>query len=320
MALQRIHRLLHLITLLQSGGFHTTSDLMSVLKIGRRTLFRDLKMLEAAGIPYYYERGKGYQIIGNFFLQPVNLTVGETLGLLLTIKTTLSQHRNPMASSTLSALWKLMASVPQPIRTSCNEIMESVSVTPAATAVSTDEDCLFRQLQTFILQRRVIRLTYARPQDTTAQMLDVHPYALHFGVRAWYLLAYSVEHEEVRMFKLGRIQNVEEIKRRFSMPKFKVQDKIGLAWQLIAEGKVHAIELAFSAKVAINVSEVHWHESQSVEFQSDGSCLMRFEVDGLNEIAWWICGYADQVKVVKPKPLKSLVKKMLQQAASQYQT
>ena len=46
--------------------------------------------------------------------------------------------------------------------------------------------------------------------------------------------------------------------------------------------------------------------------------VLKFEVDGLNEIAWWVCGYADQVMVVKPKKLGEIVAKMHRDAAGQY--
>ncbi|MEZ6193148.1 MAG: hypothetical protein R3C45_17890 [Phycisphaerales bacterium] len=47
--------------------------------------------------------------------------------------------------------------------------------------------------------------------------------------------------------------------------------------------------LEFTPKVATNVSEVLWHPSQTCQYLDDGSCRMRFEVDGINEIAWWVC-------------------------------
>jgi predicted DNA-binding transcriptional regulator YafY len=37
---------------------------------------------------------------------------------------------------------------------------------------------------------------------------------------------------------------------------------------------------------------------------------MKFRVDGLREIIWWIMGYADQVQVLAPKKLrKQVIKK-----------
>ncbi len=48
MDVSRIHRLLRLITLLQSGRGYTATDLARELEVSRRTVFRDLNVLEMA--------------------------------------------------------------------------------------------------------------------------------------------------------------------------------------------------------------------------------------------------------------------------------
>jgi proteasome accessory factor B len=91
---------------------------------------------------------------------------------------------------------------------------------------------------------------------------------------------------------------------------FDLNDYFGKAWKMIPEGKIYNVKLRFSPKVAVNVSEVQWHKTQESFFQEDGSVVMKFRVDGLREIIWWIMGYADQVQVLAPKKLrKQVIKK-----------
>ena len=59
MSISRIHRLLRLITMLQGGRSYTANELAEELEVSRRTIFRDLNMLEMAHIPYYYDPQKG---------------------------------------------------------------------------------------------------------------------------------------------------------------------------------------------------------------------------------------------------------------------
>jgi len=35
--------------------------------------------------------------------------------------------------------------------------------------------------------------------------------------------------------------------------------------------------------------------------------VLKFRVDGLNEITWWILGYGDQVEVLAPKALRQRI-------------
>lgn len=318
MSLSRIHRLLRLIMLLQSQRARSVQDLTAELGVSRRTLFRDLAMLQAAGIPCYYESGVGYRIARHFFLPPINLTIPETLGLLLLGKTAAAQPARPFMTAALSAISKLVTTVPEPIRQACNDLLAGVSVDPGAQCVSPQETRFYPLLQRAIDERRTCSLRYRSPvEGEFTCRLD--PYLLHFAGRAWYVLGWTDRHREVRILKLARILELELLDRRFVRPRrFSAQDKLGLAWQLNPEGRTYQVELEFSPKVATNVSEVRWHPTQEHEILPDGRCLMRFRVDGLNEIAWWICGYADQVIVRKPAALRQLVCQMHQQAAARY--
>jgi len=73
---------------------------------------------------------------------------------------------------------------------------------------------------------------------------------------------------------------------------------------MIPEGRIYDVKLKFSPKVASNVTEVHWHSTQSVTHNKDGSATIEFRVDGLGEIAWWILGYGDQVQIIAPRQLR----------------
>ncbi len=309
--------------LLQSGRGRGAEELAKELGVSRRTLFRDLKMLEMAGIPYYHEPGTGYRIARTFYLPPVSLTVLETLALLLLGKAASAQRGRPMVAEALSAINKLTSTVPEPVRAACNEMMANVSVQPAAGAVAAQEEVLYASLQRCVDEQRVCCVEYSSRQADEAEPLrmELRPYALHFAARAWYVIGWTNLHQEVRTLKLTRIVSVEPLNRRFDRPpRFKVADKIGQAWQLIPEGKLHRIELCFAPKVAVNVAEVQWHASQQTKMLPDGSCRMTFQVDGLGEIAWWLCGYADQVTIVKPTKLRGMMRDMLDRAVKNHDT
>jgi predicted DNA-binding transcriptional regulator YafY len=322
MSIKRIHRLLQLIMLLQNEKALHTSDLTTQLGISRRTLFRDLHALAEAGIPYYHEPGAGYRIARSFFLPPIDLTVLETLALMLLGEAATTQAVRPMAAPALSALNKLLATVPQPVRAACGELMAPVSVQLAPQTIADREEALYAQLQRCIDEGRVCKMAYDSRMDDEAATLRCRfePYALHFATRAWYVIGQSDIHAQVRTFKLARIAKLEALSQRFERPaQFSVSNYLGQAWQMIPEGKVHQIELDFDAKVAVNVAEVKWHASQKQRMLADGKCRMRFAVDGLGEIAWWLCGYADQVTIRKPIDLRHRVRDMLAAAVRRHE-
>lgn len=320
MSVGRIHRLIRLITLLQSGTIKSAEELAAELGVSRRTLFRDLNMLQMAGIPYYHDPLQGFRIARSFFLPPVSLTIPETLGLMLLGKATEGKRRWPLLNNAIGAIQKLIATVPEPIRTACQDLTSYITVDSGPQANDDSSNQFYSIIQRCIDQQRVCQVRYKSPVETDVLECRLEPYALHFSSRAWYVLGRSDLHDEVRIFKLARFLSISPLMIRFDRPRgFHPESRLGKAWQLIPEGKVYQVELEFTAKVATNVSEVLWHPSQKHEMLPDGRCRMFFEVDGLGEISWWLCGYADQVIVRKPLALRQRVQMMLREALQQYE-
>lgn len=315
----RVSRLLNLITLLQTRTGWDSKSLAAELGISTRTLFRDLNTLEQSGIPCRADEGGDYKIQQGFFLPPIALNASEVLGLMQLTRFIGNHRERPFHAHALSAIYKLITTVPEPLRATCGQMLSNISIEPDAKLDSDGESSFFTQLQQAVDMARACRVVYAAVNGEGQTSFEIEPYLLHHANRAWYVLGKTDLHNEVRMLKLVRIKELTLLTRPFRRPNsYKISDKLGKAWRLMPEGKVHKIELEFTAKVATNVSEVRWHDSQQVDWLDDGRCVMRFEVDGLNEIAWWICGYANQVKVNKPKPLREIVSKMHRDAAGQY--
>ncbi|MEM1109125.1 MAG: WYL domain-containing protein [Planctomycetota bacterium] len=317
MGTRQVHRLIRLITLLQSGRIKSAEELTSQLSISRRTLFRDLKLLEASGVPYYFERGKGYRIQASFFLPPINLTVAETIGLMVLGKTAEANADRPLASSAISALHKLTATIPDSMRTACDQLLDSTSINSERPTDGRDESRVFYDLQRGIDQGRVCDIVYRSPADNEDLRCRHYPFAMHLANNAWYVLGKTSAHgQEVRIFKLVRFRSVTLTEETFRRPKnFKVSDKLGNAWRLIPEGKEYDITIEFRPMVATNVSEVRWHPTQTTQMLDDGSCRLNFRIDGIKEIAWWICGYADQARVIKPAALRRRVYELQMRSA-----
>ena len=64
----RIHRLLKIITLIQAEKGWNAKRLAEVCQTSERNVYRDMQMLQGAGIPYYHdEETNGYRIRRDFF-------------------------------------------------------------------------------------------------------------------------------------------------------------------------------------------------------------------------------------------------------------
>jgi len=309
MSISRIYRLLRLITMLQGRSGYTANDLARELEVSRRTIFRDLNMLEMAHIPYYYDAEQGgYRISGHFFLPPINLTLSEALAMLLLAGRTKGVKAMPLLSHGARAAVKLEGALPKVIRDHVGSVIDRMSISFGPVSRHEGLESMFDELSRAISARRVCRIVYISFQERRQIVTNVRPSRLVFVSRAWYLIAYSLKHRQVRTFKLARIRKCTVTKRTFPPPRSaEPDDHFGDAWQMIPEGKLYDVHLRFAPKVAGNVAEVQWHHSQKVEWNDDGSAEFHVRVDGLGEIAWWILGYGDQVEVISPPTLRKKI-------------
>ena len=320
MNVSRIYRLLRLVTMLQCGRKYTVKQLAEEFEVSRRTIFRDLNMLELARIPYYFDSSDGgYKIDTHFFLPPVNLTLTEALAMLMLSGRLRGTSRMPLQAEATRAAMKLESVLPVSIREHVGSIIDNISVNIGPTSRHEGLEVVFDQITQAIAQKRSCRVVYLSFQQRKQLVFEIDPLKLLFLNRAWYLIGYSHQEEQVRTYKLGRIKTLTMLKGVFE-PRAGVdfERPFGEAWSMIPEGRMFDVHLHFEPKVAGNVAEVAWHPSQQTQWNDDGSLEFRVRVDGLGEITWWILGYGDQVEVVSPPQLRAQVASVASSVLGKY--
>ncbi|MCB9849668.1 MAG: transcriptional regulator [Phycisphaerales bacterium] len=305
----RTQRLIRLLQMLQSGRKYDADALAEDLRVSRRTLFRDLNMLEAAGVPYGYDKKtQRYSIGKDYFLPPVNLTVGEALALMLITRKLTNRQVHPEYRQAIEAAMKVEAAIPPRVRRHCGSIIDNVDVEYWPISDVEGVRSVLDTVHHAINLKRKLAVKYDSYFDGGIITTTLHPYRAAFIRRAWYVIGHSERHEETRMFKLERIEQINIMQETYP-PKedFRLDEYVGNAWQMIRGEQRYHIALRFAPMVAGNVEEVLWHKTQMTQRLPDGSLRFEVDIDGLSEIAWWILGYGDQVEVLEPTELREII-------------
>jgi len=309
MKTSRISRIVQLLTLLQSGESHSVDDLVDLLDVSRRTLFRDLNELESIGVPYYYDnQAGGYRLDPDFFLPSINLNLQEALSILMLIRKGSAHLPKAFKKSAVMGGIKIENNLPGEIRRYCNATLDKISIrhdwhTPVGPAEKT-----FWILQHAVGRKFRVKIVYSSLYDGGDIETVLDPYHMAFKSRGWYVIGKSSIHNEIRTFKINRIKEITVMDKCYiPSDDFDVEEHFGSAWSMIKQGDICDVKLRFSRMVAKNVAEVLWHKSQKTCFNDDGSLTAEFRVDGIGEISWWILGYGDQVEVIAPKELRKKI-------------
>lgn len=110
--MKRDARLFDIVQSLRDGRLHTASDLARRLGVSTRTIWRDMEMLAATGLPVEGERGLGYILRSPLLLPPTMLTPEELEALVEGLRH-VAQDGNPRAKAAKSLLYKVATLLPQ---------------------------------------------------------------------------------------------------------------------------------------------------------------------------------------------------------------
>ena len=346
---RRIHRLLQIITLVQGDTTFTPARLTQELGLEERTFYRDIKVLRDAGVPIDFDKERnGYVISRDFFLRPTELSIEEALSLCLLAQQAQPAEQLPHTRHAARAIEKIRSNLPTAFRDELEQLIPHVEVALARSENEGASD-VFAKIQHAITSRRSVKCGYQSlrgkddapedapdeapdeapddapdnkpdntPDNTRAFRFD--PYALYFGQRAWYVIGKRHSDGVLRTLKLSRFVECTPTNQPFAIPDdFSLETYFGQAWRMMRGEGRHKIELRFSAAFAETVADTWWHASQESEQHDDGSVTMYFEIDGLDEIVWWILSYGPHCTVIQPPELRDRVvnaaRKMLESYA-----
>lgn len=310
-------------SLLQSGRIHNADQLADLCEVSRRTIFRDLRALSEGGIPVQYDPARqGYYLPANFFLPPTNFSIDEALSLLVVCYEMGDRDGLPFYVPARTAALKLQSSLNSSnLGTTFKELTRRVHVRLNQRNPLETSEPVYRQLLDSLALRRPVRITYQSLAEGEVIQTRLSPYSVFFSRRSWYVAGRSSLHREVRLFNVGRIRHLEPLDDSYRIPpRFTIERHLGNAWHLIRERPFGCrVSVRFQKMVAQNVAEVRWHKTQKLKWNRDGTLDFHVTVDGLNEISWWILGYGDQAKVLRPRQLRDLVRRRIAQMGATYQ-
>jgi predicted DNA-binding transcriptional regulator YafY len=305
----RVSRIIQILRVLQSLQRYKADDLAQLVGTSKRTIFRDLKILQEAGIPCHFnQKDCGYTIEPQFRMSSPELSEQEAFGLLLLVHKARENVHFPLKDSALKAAIKIETNLPDGIKRYCNAALRHISIKPSNQERSDVLDRVFPKLLTAILRKQIVTVNYYLLGEHKYIVTDLSPYHLMYNNQTWYVLGMSSYHNGISSFKLKHIKELKTLDKCFIEDKnFNVSDYLGRAWSMMPEGNLYNVKLRFLPEVAFSVAETQWHSTQTVTFEDDGSAIIEFRVDGLNEIIWWILGYGDQVQVLAPRVLRQRI-------------
>jgi len=111
--MKRDQRLFALVQILRDGKLHTAEELARAMGVSTRTIWRDMAMMAATGIPVEGERGLGYILRTALVLPATALTPDEAEVLGEGLRRIAEDEGHPRHRAARSLLYKVATLLPQ---------------------------------------------------------------------------------------------------------------------------------------------------------------------------------------------------------------
>jgi predicted DNA-binding transcriptional regulator YafY len=313
----RLRRTLKLLKLLQTGRVCKAVELAEVCGVSRRTVFRDIAVLQEAGIGVMYdETRRGYFIPPRRAKRSADLTSTQVAALLIACH---GSAPPALADEVRRAAAKICARLPRSVRDAAKSIADNVvilhqGVDDAAALRRTFAACLQA-----LRERRRLRMEYDDGPARESISVNVETYRLLFTHETWHVVGRSCEDCEVHAFSLKRMRNAVPLDETYVIPqRFNLQRFLGNAWRVQRELNAYRVKVLFDSHVAADIAMTCWHRTQQVRRLDDGRLEWRVAVDGLDEITAWILGFGPHAEVVEPVELRTRIRDEIEAMRRKY--
>ncbi|MEV0789589.1 YafY family protein [Kribbella sp. NPDC050459] len=195
-------RLLKLLSLLQQPKEWSGTALAGELGVGVRTVRRDVDKLRNLGYPVDAVPGvAGYRLGAGAALPPLLLDDEEAVAVAVGLRAAAQGTVAGTEEASVRALTKLEQVLPSRLRYRI-ELLQQITVTPAS-GPSVQPDVLLAVAAASRDHQR-LRFDY-RNHDDTATTRTTEPHRLVHTGRRWYLVAWDVDRDDWRTFRVDRI-------------------------------------------------------------------------------------------------------------------
>lgn len=171
--MNRINRVTSILIQLQSKKIIPAKEIAQRFNISLRTVYRDIRTLEEAGIPIGSEAGKGYFLVEGFLLPPVMFTAAE-VGALITAGKFLNCHGDESFIKDFdSAMYKIKSILKHGEKNYAQELENSINVYSTSGQKNTLADNVIAAIQTAICNKRVPAFLFAMYEKDGMHLEDV---------------------------------------------------------------------------------------------------------------------------------------------------
>lgn len=304
-------RVLTVLEILQTKGTVTTDELVRRLEVSDRTVQRYIARLQDLGVPVTATRGRGaaYSLKRGFRMQPLMFNEEEALAVALGLKALQQLGITSLAPAVAGVEAKLERVLPDAIWHKAHAVGEALHIAPESWMPVVDSTTLAEI--TYAIQARLeIAIRYENREKQASDRI-VRPLGLMRDNGAWFLAAYCLMRQDLRLFRVDRIESIKRTQDSFEVSK-------DFDMKAFIEDKFASLPAAWHTDVWVDATVETLNYAilpvqSRVQFE-DGGVIVRCNVDNLEAYAAVLLALNCKLIIRAPNELKAAFDQVAQRA------
>ncbi len=299
----KIDRQIGILSMLLQKDMVTAPYLAELFEVSRRTINRDVEDLCKAGIPVVTKPGAngGISIMENYKMDKTLFTNAEMQDILAGLRSLDSVN----GTNRYGKLMEKLAAGSSDFMVGNQSILIDLaswykeSLAPGIELIRTAIDMC-----------RELEFIYYSPQNEGLRCIE--PYYLMFRWSSWYVWGWCRKREDVRLFKLNRMEHIRVSEREFTKRQVPMPD---LSNERIFPGGIK-VKALFDAECKWRLVEEFG--SGSFEEQEDGRLLFHADYTNKENLMIWLMTFREKVELLEPEELRVEIRESIEKMRERY--
>lgn len=307
--MNRIDRLSAILIMLQSSPSVRMKQITNRFDITPRTVYRDIKALEEAGVPIAGDSRTGFSLVEGFKLPPLMFTEKEAFAFLAAEKLVDRFSDAGLKEGYKSGIDKIKSVMRLAEIKAMDNFTDNVSSLDLRFKNPADSQNILQHLMSEIFKRKKVQISYFSYSRQEASIRKVDPIGIFFSMSHWYLIAFCNTKKDYRTFRVNRIQEIINTDKDFEQ---KHPPLSSLLKSLKDKDNLQEVIIEVSKNDLSFIDDSKYYQGLITEKDKEDKVELHFMIFSIDRFARWYLSYIDIAKIISPNSLKTAVKGILQ--------
>ncbi|TGD57596.1 helix-turn-helix transcriptional regulator [Flavobacterium humi] len=306
---KRFDRIVAILIQLQSKKIVKAQEMADRFDVSLRTIYRDIRTLEASGVPIYSEAGVGYALVDGYRLPPVMFTREEAGSFIAAEKLMQKFTDATLGNHYTSAMYKLKAVLRSTDKDWVSTIESKVVMQPSRQLFNTKVPNTLAFLFESIAEQKQVSLFYQAFDAEGVTERTIEPVGLFHDHNFWYVFGYCHLRKDYRQFRTDRIQEIRKTEILFTLEHQPLETFLQEKKNTAPTTKV---QILVDQKIAKYLTEERKYHGFVSERTVGNRIEMTFMCQNVEDgFARWYLMFGDYCDIITPERLKDRILELL---------